>query len=53
MITALLAVLALQQSNLPDLPVARSPVALTAVTTPDGRDAYAFQGQPTPHASRA
>jgi suppressor of ftsI len=47
MIAALLVGLALQQSPLPELPVARSPLTLTAATAPDGRDAYVYNGQPT------
>ena len=45
MILALVLVL---QQPLPDPPVASSPVTLTAVTAPDGRDEYLYQGSPTP-----
>lgn len=40
--------LVLQQTPLPDPPMARSPVTITAATLPDGRDGYVYDGNPVP-----
>jgi suppressor of ftsI len=40
--------LVLRQAPLPDLPTARSPVTITAMTLPDGRDGYMYNGNPVP-----
>jgi suppressor of ftsI len=42
-----LIVLLVQQTTLPELPSAHSPVTLTVVTTADGRDAYSYNGVTT------
>lgn len=44
----ILALALAMQQPLPELPVARSPLTLVAVTTADGRDAYVYHGQPVP-----